>query len=121
RSAHRRASSARTPAIVPAPSPAGFVGSGLVRGAPAQAAVMIVRHTLKSHRVARYMIRERGTAHLPPGIPQGQHPHNAQRWEGWKNSANVDRGTQRIRPRRFVEMATTRSLATTGDGRSRLR
>src|SRR4030095_12297310 len=71
RRVQRPSSCLRTPSIVPAPSSTGFVGSGLGRGAPAQGPVIIVRHTLKSHRVVRYLIRERVTAHLPPSIPPG--------------------------------------------------
>ena len=86
------------------------------------AASMIGRHTLKSQRVRRFLIRERVTVISLPGIPPGQHPHDAAAdGKDGRNLPTSMRGPQRIRPRRFAEMVTTRSLATTGDGRSRLR
>ena len=61
----RPSSCLRTPSIVPGPSATGFVSSGLVRGAPAQPAITMVRHTLASHRRRRYLIRVRVTAFSP--------------------------------------------------------
>ena len=74
---------------------------------------MIGRHTLNSQKFRRYLIRERVTAISSLAFRHGNIHTMLSRWEGWKKFANVDRVTQRIRPRRFTESVMTLTLHAT--------